>query len=149
MDLASILPFYIAFAIPGDQRGSTFLRALRLLRLFKGENYTQAFTVFDDVIRANSEVSDCCAVPACLGIARELGSQISSCYRYSSLCLSRHLQILSVTGVTALITWIFASTCMYYAEVCVLLTSDSSLPVLVPVCFQLLLMLPSLRSCAH
>lgn len=72
VDLVSILPFFIAFAIPGDQRGSTFLRALRLLRMFKGESYTKAFTVFDDVIRANSEVTegpahatDCLPASAC------------------------------------------------------------------------------------
>jgi len=56
VDLTSIIPFYVEYALPGEQRGSTFMRSLRLLHLLKGDNYAQAFTVFDDVIRANLEV---------------------------------------------------------------------------------------------
>jgi hypothetical protein len=65
VDLASVLPYWIDLvsttARGGDpflntDASSTFVRCLRLLRILKAEKYTQAFTVFDDVILANSEV---------------------------------------------------------------------------------------------
>ena len=36
--------------------GAMFVRALRLLRMLKAEQYTEAFTVLDDVVRAQSDV---------------------------------------------------------------------------------------------
>ena len=65
VDLASILPYWIDLVITvsrGDDpftntdSSSTFIRCLRLLRILKAEKYTQAFTVFDDVILANSDI---------------------------------------------------------------------------------------------
>mmetsp|Transcript_3570 Transcript_3570/g.8948 ORF Transcript_3570/g.8948 Transcript_3570/m.8948 type:complete len:1217 (+) Transcript_3570:60-3710(+) len=56
VDLASILPYWIILASTGDTTSSTFVRALRLLRLFKSERYVQAFTIFDDVISAQRDV---------------------------------------------------------------------------------------------
>ena len=66
IDLLSILPYWIDFIYTTTVLGkspfsstsasSTFIRCLRLLRILKAEKYTHAFTVFDDVILANSEV---------------------------------------------------------------------------------------------
>ena len=65
VDLASVLPYWIDLVSTTAHGGdpftntdttSTFVRCLRLLRILKAEKYTKAFTVFDDVILANSEV---------------------------------------------------------------------------------------------
>jgi hypothetical protein len=65
IDLLSILPYWIDFIstianskspFQSTSTSSTFIRCLRLLRVLKAEKYTNAFTVFDDVILANSEV---------------------------------------------------------------------------------------------
>jgi len=81
VDLASILPFYIDLAVPSKFRSSTFIRALRLMRMLKGEKYIEAFTIFDDVVRDNTD-------------------------------------ILAITGFSAVVTWIIASTLMWMFEVC-------------------------------
>ncbi len=65
VDLVSVLPYWIDFAVTlaggndpflNTSSTSTFVRSLRLLRILKAEKYTQAFTIFDDVIVANGEV---------------------------------------------------------------------------------------------
>ena len=65
VDLLSILPYWLDFAsnvtsgqspFTSNSTSSTFVRCLRLLRILRAEKYTQAFTVFDDVLAANSEV---------------------------------------------------------------------------------------------
>mmetsp|Transcript_48569 Transcript_48569/g.89474 ORF Transcript_48569/g.89474 Transcript_48569/m.89474 type:complete len:1219 (+) Transcript_48569:69-3725(+) len=56
VDMASILPYWIILITTGDTTSSTFVRALRLLRLFKSERYVQAFTIFDDVLSAQRDV---------------------------------------------------------------------------------------------
>ena len=61
VDLLSILPWYfekIFFtnAVAKKSTGAMFVRALRLLRMLKAEQYTEAFTVLDDVVRAQSDV---------------------------------------------------------------------------------------------
>ena len=61
VDLLSILPWYCekAFfsnAAAKKSTGAMFVRALRLLRMLKAEQYTEAFTVLDDVVRAQSDV---------------------------------------------------------------------------------------------
>mmetsp|Transcript_58146 Transcript_58146/g.138379 ORF Transcript_58146/g.138379 Transcript_58146/m.138379 type:complete len:1236 (+) Transcript_58146:117-3824(+) len=56
VDMASILPYWIILAATGSTTSSTFVRALRLLRLFKSERYIQAFTIFDDVLRAQCDL---------------------------------------------------------------------------------------------
>ena len=39
VDLAAIVPFFIDLALPGDLKGTAFIRALRLIRLLKAEKY--------------------------------------------------------------------------------------------------------------
>ena len=65
VDLLSILPYWCEFiATVGSGKSpftstggaSTFIRCLRLLRLLKAEKYTEAFTIFDDVLRDNADV---------------------------------------------------------------------------------------------
>jgi hypothetical protein len=57
VDLVSIVPFYIDFAVPGNLPASQFLRMFRLLRLMKVEGrYIEAFTLIDDVIREQKGV---------------------------------------------------------------------------------------------
>eukprot|EP01079_Euglenida_sp_SAG-EU17-18_P007290 gene7290-1303_t len=65
IDLASILPFYIdlvwsisTWSDPTDGHiaSTTFLRALRLLRLIKMDNYIGALSLFDDVFKANKDI---------------------------------------------------------------------------------------------
>ena len=53
VDLGSTLPSYIEWAAGGSGKGSTFVRALRLLRVLKADQYVQALTVFDDILEAN------------------------------------------------------------------------------------------------
>jgi hypothetical protein len=61
IDLLSFLPYWIVLGITGslvDTRGpsnmgGTFVKALRLLRIFRFEKYTHAFLSFDDVFSRN------------------------------------------------------------------------------------------------
>ena len=60
VDLLSILPWYfekIFFTnmLPRNRPVRCY-PALRLLRMLKAEQYTEAFTVLDDVVRAQSDV---------------------------------------------------------------------------------------------
>ena len=61
VDLLSILTWYcekafFSSAAAKKSTGAMFVRALRLLRMLKAEQYTEAFTVLDDVVRAQSDV---------------------------------------------------------------------------------------------
>lgn len=64
VDLLSFLPYWIVLGVTGtvvdttgpSDMGATFVKALRLLRIFRFEKYTHAFTSFDDVIRRNLDV---------------------------------------------------------------------------------------------
>ena len=61
VDLLSILPWYgeklfLSNAAAKKSTGAMFVRALRLLRMLKAEQYTEAFTILDDVVRAQSDV---------------------------------------------------------------------------------------------
>ena len=65
VDLLSIVPYWIDLSanvmqgtspFTSSSTSSTFIRCLRLLRVLKAEKYTSAFTVFDDVLVANSDV---------------------------------------------------------------------------------------------
>ena len=57
IDLASILPFYVDLFLPQDLPASQFVRILRLFRMMRLEGrYTQAFTLFDDIIVENAEL---------------------------------------------------------------------------------------------
>jgi hypothetical protein len=64
VDLLSFFPYWIVLAITGtvvdttgpSDMGATFVKALRLLRIFRFEKYTHAFTSFDDVISRNLDV---------------------------------------------------------------------------------------------
>jgi len=84
VDIASIVPYWVGVVISGsffsgESSASYIIRALRLLRLFRTERYVQAFSVFDDVLWAHSDV-------------------------------------LTVTGFSALVFWVFFSAIMYYVE---------------------------------
>ena len=56
VDLVSIAPWYFSKILPLGKNGTTFVRSLRLLRMLKAEQYNEAFTVLDDVVRAQSDV---------------------------------------------------------------------------------------------
>jgi hypothetical protein len=56
VDLASILPFFVALALSRKQKHSTFIRCLRLIRMLKGEHYIHAFTTFDRVLYNSRQV---------------------------------------------------------------------------------------------
>ena len=57
IDLVSILPFYIDLLLPQDLPASQFVRILRLFRMMRLEGrYTQAFTLFDDILVENAEL---------------------------------------------------------------------------------------------
>lgn len=58
VDLLSILPYwYMLFFTEGEDSTTVmFVRAMRLVRLFKSEHYIEAFTIFDDVIYEQSDV---------------------------------------------------------------------------------------------
>ena len=65
VDLLSVVPYWVDFFVTigmhespflSTSASSTFIRCLRLLRVLKAEKYTNAFSVFDDVLAANSEV---------------------------------------------------------------------------------------------
>jgi hypothetical protein len=87
VDLFSFLPYWIVLGMTGSiidtsgpsNMGGTFVKALRLLRIFRFEKYTHAFTSFDDVF-------------------------------------SRNIDILSITGFSALILWVFFGSFLYFTE---------------------------------
>jgi hypothetical protein len=64
VDLLSFLPYWIVLGVTGtlvdttgpSDMGATFVKALRLLRIFRFEKYTHAFTSFDDVVSRNLDV---------------------------------------------------------------------------------------------
>ncbi len=65
VDLLGFLPYWIVLFGFGGQVidtsgpsdvGATFVKALRLLRIFRFEKYTHAFLSFDDIFRRNSDV---------------------------------------------------------------------------------------------
>eukprot|EP01134_Creolimax_fragrantissima_P007328 CFRG7328T1 len=56
VDLLAIVPFYVDLFLPQDLPAATFMRVLRLVRMLRAERYIEAFTVFDDVFRANAEI---------------------------------------------------------------------------------------------
>eukprot|EP00936_MAST-01D_sp_MAST-1D-sp1_P001188 g1188.t1 len=56
VDLGSILPFYVNLIAHGTIGGSTFVRMLRLMRLFKSERYAAAFQCFGHVLSKNASV---------------------------------------------------------------------------------------------
>jgi hypothetical protein len=53
VDLFAIVPFYVDLCVPGHIVNTSVLRSVRLVRLFKAEHYTEAFTMFDNVIERN------------------------------------------------------------------------------------------------
>jgi Ion transport protein len=61
MDLLSFLPYWIVLGMTGSlvdtsgpsNMGGTFVKALRLLRIFRFEKYTHAFLSFDGVFSRN------------------------------------------------------------------------------------------------
>ena len=53
VDLAAVLPFYLGILTPLANVNTSFIRALRLLRMLKAEAYVEAFTVFDDIMYNN------------------------------------------------------------------------------------------------
>jgi hypothetical protein len=61
IDLLSFLPYWIVLGITGSivdtsgpsNMGETFVKAIRLLRIFRFEKYTHAFLSFDDVFSRN------------------------------------------------------------------------------------------------
>lgn len=82
-DLFSILPYFIllflAPFVSTDEPLYNFAQFSLMLRLFRFEKYSQAFTTFDDVIREN-------------------------------------LDILTVTGFSALLLWVLFSSILYLTE---------------------------------
>lgn len=56
VDLAAVLPFYAGVLTPLAGINTSFIRALRLLRMLKAEAYVEAFTVFDDIMYNNRDV---------------------------------------------------------------------------------------------
>ena len=56
IDLASVLPWWINLGIGNGSSGSTFFRALRLVRMLKADQYEHAFDKFDDVFAANKDL---------------------------------------------------------------------------------------------
>jgi hypothetical protein len=87
VDLLSFLPYWVVLGMTGSivdtsgpsNMGATFVKALRLLRIFRFEKYTHAFLSFDDVF-------------------------------------SRNIGVLSITGFSALILWVFFGAFLYYTE---------------------------------
>jgi hypothetical protein len=53
VDLAAILPFFVDLALPQHFEGTTFIRALRLIRLLKGR---KEVLKFEAVVTANTDV---------------------------------------------------------------------------------------------
>jgi hypothetical protein len=64
IDLLSFLPYWVVLGMTGSivdtsgpsNMGGTFVKALRLLRIFRFEKYTHAFTSFDDVFTRNFDI---------------------------------------------------------------------------------------------
>jgi len=56
VDLVSCLPSYIEISSSKDSASGTFVRALRLLRVLKADQYVQVLTVFDDIIASNVDI---------------------------------------------------------------------------------------------
>lgn len=87
IDLLSFLPYWVVLGMTvslidtsgPSNMGGTFVKALRLLRIFRFEKYTHAFLSFDDVF-------------------------------------SRNIGVLSITGFSALILWVFFGAFLYYSE---------------------------------
>jgi hypothetical protein len=74
IDFLSFAPFWVALVIFSSQT-SALVKCMRLLRLFRFERYTKAFTTFDDIVRQNYDM-------------------------------------FVVTGISALILWVFFSAIM-------------------------------------
>jgi hypothetical protein len=55
-DLLSIAPFWLTLLVPEHSSFHNFAKLCLLLRLFRFEKYSKAFTTFDDVIRENMDV---------------------------------------------------------------------------------------------
>lgn len=58
VDMLSIAPFWISFAITGRISSGRYwivFRSLRLVRLFKVDKYFESFTIFDQVLRAKAD----------------------------------------------------------------------------------------------
>jgi hypothetical protein len=77
IDLVSVVPFYVDLALTDvDLRATTFMRALRLIRLLRSESYRKSFGAFSAVIRANVR-----------GSGLVISSfRISLCYRDAGSC---------------------------------------------------------------
>ncbi|KNC47682.1 ion transporter [Thecamonas trahens ATCC 50062] len=56
VDLTAIVPFYVSVAIGDRTSVSTLLRALRVVRVLKGEHSVEAFTLVDNVVAATGRV---------------------------------------------------------------------------------------------
>jgi hypothetical protein len=57
VDLLSVLPYWIEVMLVGSIAGaSNLVKALRLLRIFRFEKYTHAFTSFDDILVKSKDV---------------------------------------------------------------------------------------------
>ena len=56
VDLISIVPFYIDTAMPGRMKGTTFVRALRLLRVFRTGDFRKMVGVFHTILVENSQI---------------------------------------------------------------------------------------------
>jgi hypothetical protein len=56
IDLASVLPWWINLCMGNGSSGSTFFRAMRLIRMLKADQYEHAFDKFDDVILMNKDM---------------------------------------------------------------------------------------------
>lgn len=58
VDLAAIVPFYLALAMPGSwvDRHDEYLRMLRLLRLLKLDKYVPSISLIDDVFRLKRDM---------------------------------------------------------------------------------------------
>ncbi|KAG7358930.1 ion transport protein [Nitzschia inconspicua] len=87
VDVLSFVPYWVVLGVTGSiidtsgpsNMGATFVKALRLLRIFRFEKYTHAFLSFDDVF-------------------------------------ARNIGVLSITGFSALILWVFFGAFLYYSE---------------------------------
>jgi len=55
IDFLSFAPFWVALVIFSSQT-SALVKCMRLLRLFRFERYTKAFTTFDDIVRQNYDM---------------------------------------------------------------------------------------------
>lgn len=56
VDFFAVFPWWIDLMTPEDLIPTTFIRILRLFRLFKAEHYVEAFTVFDNVYERNAHL---------------------------------------------------------------------------------------------